>query len=253
MELATDVAGLVLRPLGEGDLERYADLVSRNRGHLTRHGDYQEVVDASSAELASELSEHVAGRFGVWLDTELIGRVDLIPKDGTNAVLGYWIDRDRFHSGVATAACRTLLRFGVERLSITDAWAGVTHGNDRSVALVRRLGFEDVGDIGSYTGSTSTFENRCRRYQNGRCDAGHRGTGHGEPLRTRTLFTGRAGSAERPARLARRPARSSGRGSSSCRGRRSRQACPAAARRRLTFVDPHVSDAMRAERLARRP
>jgi RimJ/RimL family protein N-acetyltransferase len=151
MELATDVAGLVLRPLGEGDLERYEDLVSRNRGHLTRHGDYRELVDASSGELASELSEHVAGRFGVWLDTELIGRVDLIPKDGTNAVLGYWIDRDRLRSGVATAACRTLLRFGVERLSITDAWAGVTHGNDRSVALLRRLGFEDVGDIGSYT------------------------------------------------------------------------------------------------------
>ena len=87
----------------------------------------------------------------MWLERELIGRVDLIPQDGSNAVLGYWLDRDRLGSGFATAACRALLAYGAAELDVTDVWAGVTHGNDRSVALLRRLRFETVKEMGTYT------------------------------------------------------------------------------------------------------
>ena len=151
MEITTQIDGLVLRSLGEPDLALYEDLVARNRVHLTTHGDYADLVRASTGDLESELREPVAGRFGMWLRDELIGRVDLIPKEGTNAVLGYWLDEDRLGSGFATAACRGLIRYGMERLGVTDVWAGVTHGNERSVAVLKRLGFETVGDMGSYT------------------------------------------------------------------------------------------------------
>jgi RimJ/RimL family protein N-acetyltransferase len=151
VRLETGVEGLTLRPLNADDLSRYAGLVSRNRDHLTRHGDYEEVARASEQELEHELREPSAGRFGVWLDEELIGRVDLIPRDGTNAVLGYWLDQDRTGSGFATAACRTLLSYAANDMHVTDVWAGVTHGNDRSVALLGRLGFEAVRDMGVYT------------------------------------------------------------------------------------------------------
>jgi len=150
VEIATEIDGLVLRPLEAPDLERYADLVARNRVHLTSHGDYQELAEATSDDLRSELREKAAARFGVWLADDLIGRVDLIPRDGADAVLGYWLDANRLGSGYATTACRELLRYGAERLGVTTAWAGVTHGNDRSAALLRRLGFEDVADMGGY-------------------------------------------------------------------------------------------------------
>jgi RimJ/RimL family protein N-acetyltransferase len=149
--LGTEISGLVLRPLGVDDLERYAALVSRNRTHLTRHGDYEELARSSERDLESELREEAAARFGVWFKDALIGRVDLIPRDGTNAVLAYWLDRYHVGSGFATAACRELLVYGAASLAVTDVWAGVTHGNDRSVALLRRLGFDQVEDMGTYT------------------------------------------------------------------------------------------------------
>jgi RimJ/RimL family protein N-acetyltransferase len=151
VHLDTDVDGLTLSPLSIDDLQPYAALVSRNREHLTSHGDYEDVVRSSRKEMEHELRAASVGRFGVWLDRELIGRVDLIPQDGPNAVLGYWLDRDRLGSGFATAACRALLAYGAAELHVTDVWAGVTHGNDRSIALLQRLGFETVKDMGTYT------------------------------------------------------------------------------------------------------
>ena len=151
MHLDTEIEGLVLRPLGVEDLDRYADLISSNRDHLTRHGDYRELVAMPRQELEDELRSPAEGRFGVWSGDDLVGRVDLIRKDGANAVLGYWLDDQHLRIGYATAACRELLRYGEVNLSIIDVWAGVTHGNDRSAAVLRRLGFEEVADMGTYT------------------------------------------------------------------------------------------------------
>jgi RimJ/RimL family protein N-acetyltransferase len=150
VELATEIDGLVLRSLGVDDLDRYAELVLRNEAHLTRNGDYRELVESSVEDLEIELREDAPGRFGVWFGDELIGRVDLILREGANAVLGYWLDRDHVARGFATASCRELLRYGVADLAIGDVWAGVTHGNDRSVAVLQRLGFEEVADMGTY-------------------------------------------------------------------------------------------------------
>jgi RimJ/RimL family protein N-acetyltransferase len=151
VHLDTDIDGLTLRPLGIEDLPQYAALVSRNREHLTSHGDYRDLVRSTREEMETELRAAPVGRFGVWLHEALIGRVDLIPQDRPNAVLGYWLDRDRLGSGFATAACRALLAYGETEMRITDVWAGVTHGNERSVALLERLGFEPVQDMGTYT------------------------------------------------------------------------------------------------------
>jgi ribosomal-protein-serine acetyltransferase len=151
VQLDTEIEGLVLRSLGIADVDRYVGLVARNRGHLTSHGDFEDLVRSSVNDLGDELRQDPPGRFGVWLDEELIGRVDLVPKDGTNAVLGYWLDRNRLGSGFATAACRELLRYGASEMGVTDVWAGVTHGNERSVAVLERLGFNGVSDMGAYT------------------------------------------------------------------------------------------------------
>jgi ribosomal-protein-serine acetyltransferase len=151
VELATEIPGLVLRSLGVDDLERYAELVARNEAHLTHNGDCERHVRASVEDLENELGDDAPGRFGVWFGDALIGRVDLMRRDGTNAVLGYWLDRNHVGRGFATASCRELIRYGAEDLAITEVWAGVTHGNDRSVAVLQRLGFDEVENMGAYT------------------------------------------------------------------------------------------------------
>jgi ribosomal-protein-serine acetyltransferase len=91
-----------------------------------------------------------AGRFGIRLKGALIGRVDLIPRDPGNYVLGYWLDEAQTGNGFATAACRALIDHarGTRAIAI---WAGVTKGNERSAKVLDRLGFEAVEDMDTYT------------------------------------------------------------------------------------------------------
>jgi RimJ/RimL family protein N-acetyltransferase len=151
MVLATEVDGLTLRPLVSADLDAYAALVEANRDHLTSRGDYVELRAATKEELANDLASEEPARFGVWLGDALIGRVDLIPREGGDAVLGYWLDERHTGRGYATETCRALIDFGRRALDLTDVWAGVTKGNEPSERVLERLGFERVADMGSYT------------------------------------------------------------------------------------------------------
>ena len=153
LELPTDVPGLVLRRLSEHDAKVYYDLIDRNRDHLTAHGDYQEMRHATLQSVLHDLAgppeDNIA--FGVRLGDSLIGRVDLVPREAGNFVLGFWLDQEHTGHGYATAACTTLIEFGRSVLQATDIWAGVTKGNVPSESVLERLGFERVGDMGSYT------------------------------------------------------------------------------------------------------
>jgi RimJ/RimL family protein N-acetyltransferase len=148
----TNVPHLRLLALGPGQIDEYAELVSRNRTHLTRYGDYHELADSTRESLLADLQNNpdAAARYGIRLNGRLIGRVDLIPRDDGNFVLGYWLDKAHTGHGFASTACRALI--GDARLHGAAAiWAGVTKGNQSSVSLLERLGFECVQDMGSYS------------------------------------------------------------------------------------------------------
>ncbi|AGZ41150.1 N-acetyltransferase GCN5 [Actinoplanes friuliensis DSM 7358] len=150
--LETSRAGLHLRQLAPSDAADYYALVQANAGHLTRHGDYQDEVAAT----ADEVTESLAGqdgaqfRFGVFLHGRLIGRADLIPVDPPRFGLGYWLSEDATGNGYAGAAVGALLDHARAVHGATDVFAGVTHGNRPSEALLHRLGFTVVADLGTY-------------------------------------------------------------------------------------------------------
>ena len=150
--LRTVRAGLQLRQLRSADAAEYYALVQVNAEHLTRHGDYQDEVSASADDVGASLSneDDAAGRFGVFLHGRLIGRVDLIPVDPPRFGLGYWLSEDVTRMGMATAAVTALLDYARSELGARDVFAWVTHGNEPSEALLRRLGFDIVADMGSY-------------------------------------------------------------------------------------------------------
>lgn len=152
-DLPTRVPGLILRALTPEDADAYYALLDRNRRHLSRLGDYQEEGDATRAWVRNELDQDPGPhlRYGIRLDGELIGRIDLIAVDPPRYGTGYWLGLDHTGAGRATAACEALFDYAVRALGATDIFAGVTHGNDRSTALLRRLGFEPVADFAHYT------------------------------------------------------------------------------------------------------
>ncbi|HVL07339.1 MAG TPA: GNAT family N-acetyltransferase [Acidimicrobiales bacterium] len=149
VELATARRGLSLRELTAADADGYFALIDRNRLHLTRHGDYSGMATISAAQVQASLVAPGDDntRFGIWLDGRLVGRVDLNPYNPPNYVLGVWLDEAATGKGHATEACRAAIAFARSHLRAGNIWAGVTHGNHRSVALLGRLGFERVAEL----------------------------------------------------------------------------------------------------------
>ncbi len=143
----TERSGLVLKTLGTGDLGAYYLLVDRNRQHLNQRGDYPFEASATRDQIATWLSSESADvRFGIWLNGNLIGRVYLGPVNPPYWVIGYWLGAESTGQGIATVACRAAIDHG-RRLGASEIYAEITNGNDASIAVVRRLGFEHIEDI----------------------------------------------------------------------------------------------------------
>jgi ribosomal-protein-serine acetyltransferase len=150
-QLETEFEGLTLVKLTDAHADRYFDLLARNRDHLTAFGDFNEVLTVTEEDIRLELGTDEAARFGILLSGALIGRVDLQPRGSSDAVLGYWLDMAQVGHWYATASCRAVIDAGRASMRVDDVWAGVSRGNERSEALLRRLGFEPVADMGTYT------------------------------------------------------------------------------------------------------
>ena len=146
--LATELPDVSLRELVASDLDDYYALVDRNRQHLNQYGDYQFEADATrddiAAYFASPWDDNI--RLGIWRTGELVGRVDLNPVHPPHWVIGYWVHCASTGRGVATSACRAAIDHS-RSLGATEIYAGITHGNESSVAVVRRLGFGFIEDV----------------------------------------------------------------------------------------------------------
>jgi RimJ/RimL family protein N-acetyltransferase len=142
IELRTDDRELVLRELTVADADEYYALVDRNRDHLTQFGNYQDEGAATLEWVKASLSRAAAGlRFGIWHHGALVGRAELVPKLPGHYGLGYWLGREHVGRGVMTTTVSRLLRHARETLEAVAFFAGVTHGNAKSVAVLHRLGF----------------------------------------------------------------------------------------------------------------
>lgn len=151
--LATALPDLVLDELGPGDAQAFYDLLQQNRAHLTAHGDFTDEVAAPPERWAREFTKNPAPnrRFGIFLKRRLIGRMDLLAVEPPKYGVGYWLAEQSTGQGFASAALGRLLSFAGDELQATDIYAGVTHGNKRSEALLERLGFRRAMTFDRYT------------------------------------------------------------------------------------------------------
>lgn len=151
--IATALPGLVIRPLDSQDAPALSTLIDENRIHLTRHGDYRDLTTMSEQEVAKTLrNPDVSGHlFGVFENAVLRGVVSLVPVDPPRYGCGYWLAEPATGRSLATASMRALLDYARDRLAATDVYAGVTHGNEASVRLLKRLGFALVERFDAYS------------------------------------------------------------------------------------------------------
>jgi RimJ/RimL family protein N-acetyltransferase len=153
VRLPTALEGVELRELTVDDADEYFALVQRSAVHLTARGDYRDEVAATHADVVAMLATRteLPLRFGVFDGGALVGRVDLVPVDPPRFGLGYWLGEGVTGRGIATNAVGALLDHARTVLGATDIFAGITHGNVASEAVVTRLGFARVADFESYS------------------------------------------------------------------------------------------------------
>jgi 8-oxo-dGTP diphosphatase len=77
----------------------------------------------------------------------LVGGVGLrIAEDRRSGSLGYWVGRRFWGHGVATEAAGRLARWALANLDLAQLSAGVAIDNPASVAVLKRIGFRQVGE-----------------------------------------------------------------------------------------------------------
>ncbi len=151
--LPTRIPGVSLRVLTPADSVDYRALLRANRAHLTRHGDFTDQVRAPAGEIEEALARpgKKERAYGIRLHGTLVGQASIIAVAPPHYSLGYWLAQTATGRGRASAACAALIESSSTVLGATDMFAGVTHGNDPSVALLRRLGFTPVAEFATYT------------------------------------------------------------------------------------------------------
>ncbi len=140
-DLVTDVYGLTLPPLRSVDAHEYHALVQRNAAHLGRNyaSDIAATVEQHAEEFAANPSLPLV--FGLRVAHALLGRIDLVAVEPPKYGMGYWLGHASTGHGWATAAVQRLIEYASSELGGTDVFAGVSHGNQKSVAVLERSGF----------------------------------------------------------------------------------------------------------------
>ena len=145
---------LVLRPLQAADAPALHALVNdwevactlANVPFPYPREQAEQWIAATTRELAAGTAYHLAitGREGA--QETLVGVVGLrcLPASRT-ARLGYWVGRRYWGHGVATEAAGRLGRWALAHLDLDRLEATVIADNPASLAVLRRLGFREVG------------------------------------------------------------------------------------------------------------
>lgn len=142
MNLKTNTPQLRLRQLTAHDTQNLLHLIEKNQSHLTRLGDYQDMVVKSAKQIGKDLTNPHETQYGVFLMDKLIGSVSLIEYQTSIFGLGYWIDSEHAGRGYTTEAVRTIAHHAFTEQAVTELWAGIKHKNEPSIRLVEQLGFE---------------------------------------------------------------------------------------------------------------
>lgn len=112
--------------------------------------------DYSIESSRSFITESIAARrerrnlgFGIFRGAELAGSIGFVDFDWTTrkTELGYWIDKREEGRGIITAACKILVEYAFDDLSMNRIEIRCAAENIRSAAVPERLGFRLEGAL----------------------------------------------------------------------------------------------------------
>jgi ribosomal-protein-serine acetyltransferase len=145
-----------LRRLGTADADAFARHVAADEQHLGEHLPWPEVTNTpeGAADWLGRYERQEEGRVvvgGAWSGEELLGGALLLHYDATyaNVELGVWAVTRAEGTGVASAACRELIRVARHDLKAQRIEWQAAVDNTRSRRLAEKLGFTYEGSLRS--------------------------------------------------------------------------------------------------------
>lgn len=140
---------VVLRQFVPSDAAALFALIDRNLDHLSQFGDttaekYPDLVAVEQSIIEPPNPDRL--RFGIWDGKELVGTVNITPRDAVSATLGYWIGSEFTGRGYATEATDALSEYGHDQLGYLRIYAGADPGNTASIRVLEKSGFVRLGE-----------------------------------------------------------------------------------------------------------
>jgi 8-oxo-dGTP diphosphatase len=148
-------AQLTLRPLRPTDAEALHRLI--NDWEISRtladvpfpypRALADEWIASCAQQLAEGSAYHLAVTESAGAPEELVGGIGLrLDRDRRVGKLGYWVGRRYWGRGIGGEAARRLAHWALANLDLDHLEATVAAGNLASIAVLRRIGFRQVGD-----------------------------------------------------------------------------------------------------------
>lgn len=134
---------IALRPIELSDIERIAQLCNdHDIAKTTARLPYPyTVLDAKTwlDYVQDTDAEHV---FAITDNKEMLGVVGLVHEpEHDRAEIGYWLGRDYWSKGIATAAVEMILGYAFSVLDVNKVYAKVFAGNEASAKVLANNGF----------------------------------------------------------------------------------------------------------------
>lgn len=148
---------LVLRATVPADIERAVEIrsnyeVARNLASATIPPDVEKMTNWFTGH-AEEWRQGAAYRLAITLDSRLIGICDVFDVAQGQGEIGYWLDRAVWGRGLGLEAAERLVRFAIEDVGLISLRAGCADDNEASAAILTRLGFTRLEDVGVFSSS----------------------------------------------------------------------------------------------------
>ena len=140
-----------LRPFAGSDLDELHALIEANREHLLPWMPWARQPRADTADYLARAEERAAreegGAFAVIENGRIAGGIGLDSVDRVNgsASIGYWLAAGAQGRGTMTLAVAAVLELAFETYGLHRVEIRAATGNERSFAVIHRLGFVEEG------------------------------------------------------------------------------------------------------------
>ena len=88
--------------------------------------------------------------FMIFQDKKMIGGIGLSEFNNKSCQVGYWLGKKYWGNGFATEALKSILDFGFDQLNLEKIYAAYKIGNEGSIRVLAKCGFEYSRKIYEY-------------------------------------------------------------------------------------------------------